>query len=139
MRQGVYSGKMRLYGTSDEQTLIEAFNYATSLATLKRFKEIKALLRKTLPTARRVLGETYDVTLSMRSVYGEALCRDPGATLDDLRKSVATFEEIERTARRVFGGAHLLTRRIERDLRNARETLRAREKQPSPPPPPESV
>ena len=49
-----------------------------------------------------------------------ALCEDPAATLDDLREAVATFEEIERIARRVFGGLHPGTSAIEADLRNSR-------------------
>ena len=59
------------------------------------------------------------------------LYHDPGATLDDLREAVDTLEEIERTARRVLGGAHSLTVDIEGDLRDARAVLhfvlRARE------------
>ena len=50
---------------------------------------------------------------------------DPGATLGDLREAVTTLEEIERTGRRVLGGAHPLTEGIERDLRNARAALGA--------------
>ena len=60
-----------------------------------------------------------------------ALCRDAGATLDDLREALNTLEEIEPTARRVFGGAHPLSSAIEGDLRDARTVLRARET-PSP-------
>ena len=57
--------------------------------------------------------------------------RDATPTLDDLREAVATLAEIERTARRVFGGAHPDTVYIEQSLRNARAKLRARET-PSP-------
>ena len=53
--------------------------------------------------------------------------RYDGATLDDLREAVTTFEETWRIARRVFGGAHPLTALIERDLQQSREALRARE------------
>ena len=80
--------------------------------------------------ARRVLGEGTDITLSLRSIYARALCSDRGATqptLADLREGVTTFEDTERTARRVFGGAHPLTKDIEDDLRAARAALRARE------------
>ena len=61
-----------------------------------------------------------------------ALYEDPDATLDDLREAVTTLEEIEPTARRVFGGAHPLTKTIVETLRDARAALRARET-PSPP------
>ena len=55
--------------------------------------------------------------------YAESLYKDNGATLDDLRESVTTLEDTERTARRVLGGAHPLTTAIECDLRNARAAL----------------
>jgi hypothetical protein len=55
------------------------------------------------------------------------------ATLDDLRESVTTLEETERTGRRVLGGAHPLMASIETALRLSRLGLRAHETQ-SPPP-----
>ena len=63
----------------------------------------------------------------MRSVYAAALCNDTGATLDDVREAVTTLEDAERTARRVFGGAHPLVVGIEESLRKGRAELRARE------------
>ena len=65
----------------------------------------------------------------MRGCYAEALYKDDGATLDDLRESVTTLEDMERTARRVFGGTHPIVETIGRHLRNARAVLRARETQ----------
>ena len=56
-----------------------------------------------------------------------ALYLDPDATLDDLREAVTTLEEVERTARRVFGGAHPTTKVAVMSLEGAREALRARE------------
>ena len=117
---------MRLKGEEHEKTLSAANNYACSLLKLKRFEETKALMRRMMPGAQRVLGED-DLTLKMRGVYALALYEDPGATLDDLREAVATLEDTERTARRVFGGAHPVTTAIERRLRNARAALAARE------------
>ena len=64
-----------------------------------------------------------------RSVYAATFYKDPGATLADLREAVTTFEETESTARRVFGGAHPVVAQMQRDLRNARAALRARETQ----------
>ena len=55
--------------------------------------------------------------------YALALYKDDGATLDDLREAVTTFEETERTARRVFGGAHPLTEQLQVDLGNARDVV----------------
>ena len=78
-----------------------------------------------MPVARRVLGDSNDLTLKMRWSCARALYNDPGATLDDLREAATTLEEIERTARRVLGGAHPLTEAIEESLRRARAALHA--------------
>ena len=56
---------------------------------------------------------------------------DESATLKDVREAVETLENLERTARRVFGGEHPLTGGIEEHLQNARAALRAREMLPS--------
>ena len=77
--------------------------------------------------ARRILGDSHDLTLKMRLVYARALFGDPGATLDELREAVMTLRETERTARRVLGGSHPLTEVIEVRLREARAALAARE------------
>ena len=68
----------------------------------------------------------------MRKIFAEALYRAEGATLDDLREAVATFEETARISRRVLGSTHPTTKGIEVHLRDARAALRARET-PSPP------
>jgi hypothetical protein len=59
-----------------------------------------------------------------------ALYKDASATLDDLCEAVETLEEMERTTRRVLGGAHPTTTGIESTLRKARAILRARETPP---------
>ena len=41
-------------------TVAAANNYASDLISLERFKEAKTVLRKTLPVARRVLGESHE-------------------------------------------------------------------------------
>ena len=104
-----------------------AYNYANTLIALERFEEAKALMRKTMPVAQRVLGESHQLTLRMRGVYAVAFYEDPAATLDDLREAVTTIEETERTARRVFGGTHPLTVEFGRYLQYAQAVLRARE------------
>ena len=113
-----------------EETFREALNYSSSLVDLKRFEVAKALLRKTMPVARRVLGPEHRLAFKMRWVYARALYEDDRATLDNLREAVATLEETERTARRVLGGAHPATEGIEFHLREARAALRARETPP---------
>ena len=109
-------------------TIAAAINYAGSLKRLGQFKEARSLLRKTLPAARRVLGDTHEYVLRTRSLHAEAFYMDAGATLNDLREAVTTLEDTERIARCVLGGAHPLTTGIGEDcLQNARAVLRARE------------
>ena len=118
---------MKLNGEEHERTLRVAYNYSSSLISLKRFEEAKSLVRKTLPVARRVLGESNDITLRMRCNYAIALRNDEGATLDDLREAVTTFEDVGRIAQRVLGGAHPLVVQIEGALQIARGALAARD------------
>ena len=63
----------------------------------------------------------------MRWTYAEALYKDDGATLEDLRESVTTLEDTERIAKRVLGGTHPLATEIEHHLQKSRAALRARE------------
>jgi len=125
LKRDVYSGHVKLNGEGHLDSLGAANNYASSLIRLERFEEVKALLRKTLPVARRVLDESDELALGMRCNYARALYGDPNATLDDLREAVTILGEAGRTARRVFGGAHPLTTWIERELQNSRAALAA--------------
>ena len=113
------------------ETLTAAINYSSALNILGRYGEAKTLLKKVIPAARRVLGPSHEFTFRMMGCYGQALYRDPDATLDGLREAVTTLEETERTARRVLGGGHPITGGIERILQNARAVLAAREGDPS--------
>ena len=127
IKRDVYSGFLKLMGEEDFSTLRAAINYMGSLICLQRSEEAKALYRKTLPVARRVLGESHEMTLGMRTNYAMAFSADPAATLDDLREALTILEETARTARRVFGGAHPSTRNIEGGLRQARARFALRE------------
>jgi len=131
LKQEIYSGRLKLKGIEHLDTNRGAINYATSLVILRRFEEAKALLRRTIPVARRIHGEDHDLTLRLRLTYAMALYEDPAATLDDLREVVTTYEETERTARRVMGGEHPITKVLAHNLPKARATLRARETPPT--------
>ena len=127
MKRDVYSGYLKLDGEEHKETLRAAKNYADSLLRLQHFEDAKALLRKTIPVARRVLGKPNVLTLEMRQNYAEGLYRDPAATFDDLREAVTTLEEVARTARRVLGGNHPFTMGTEERTRILRAALSARE------------
>ena len=127
MRQEIYSGNLKLNGKQNELTLVAANNYAHCLLTLRKCKEAKSLLRKTISVTRRARREGEENTLRLRWNYARALSEDDGVTLDDLREAVTTFEDVERIAQRVVGGAHPLTKLFESHLRRARAALRGRE------------
>ena len=130
IERDVYSGRLKLNGEEYDETLRAANNYTVSLKGLQRFKEAKSLLRKTIPVARRVLGDNDRLTLKMRRIYAQSLYKNDDATLDDLREATTTLEEAEQTARRVFGSAHPLVADFGPTLRDARTALRSRETPP---------
>ena len=123
MRRDVYSGWLELLGEDQEEVIRAANNYASFLVDGERIEEAKSLLLRMVPVARRVLGEGDRLTLTMRWAYAGALYMDEAATLDDLREAVTKLEELERTARRVLGGAHPTTASVEGHLRQARAAL----------------
>ena len=63
----------------------------------------------------------------MRCIYASALYRAENATFDDVREAVATLDELARTTRRVFGGAHPLAVTVAEDLENVQGKLRKQE------------
>ena len=86
------------------------------------------------PPVRRDAIDAAPVTMRLISTRPRmALYKDASASLDDLREAVTTLEDTERIARRVFGGAHPITKAVEVRLRESRAALSARET-PSPPP-----
>jgi tetratricopeptide (TPR) repeat protein len=123
MHQEGYAGHLKLYGEGNRHSLGAAYNLAITLRDLKRFKDAKSLLRKTMPVARRVLGQDDQLTLMIRANYAVALYKDPDATLDDLREAVRTLEATAQTARRVLGAANPTTVMFEKFLRYPRARL----------------
>ena len=103
-----------------------AYNYAVSLNGLERFEEAKSVLRKIIPAARRVLGESHELTFKLTWIYGQVLYGGPAATSENLREAVKTLEEIAQTAQRVLGTTNPITVGIGQSLRQARAVLRAR-------------
>ena len=79
-----------------------------------------------------VIPSTGDmITLKAKQYYAETLYKNVNAgasrrPLDDLREAVTTLEDVERTARRVMGGAHPTTEGIKKELRDVRAALDAR-------------
>ena len=122
----VYSGRVKFHGEEHRSTIIAASNYASSLNRLEHFEEVKLVLHKTMPVARRVLGECDRLTLKMRWTYAMALYMDTGATLDALREAVATLESVAKSWKRVFGQADPETPSLLYTLAAAHKVLAAR-------------
>ena len=80
-------------------------------------------MRRQIPVARRVLGESDVTTLRIMWNYADALYKDPDATLHDLNEAVTTLEETIQPARRVLGNNHPIVLEIGKCLRNSREAL----------------
>ena len=74
----VYHGLMNTLGEEHLDTIGAANNYASSFARRERYAEARSLLRKTMPVARRVLGESHELTLRIRTKYAVALYADDG-------------------------------------------------------------
>ena len=123
MRREQYLHRLKLSGEEDEEGIREALCYALDLIDSSRFEEGKALLHRTMPVARRVLGDTHEYTIRMRWGYARALHNDPSATLENLRDAVETFESVVRLWTRVFGAAHPETPLVQGALEMARKTL----------------
>ena len=123
MQREAYAAKLKLYGEEDIRTIGAAYNVANALLTIDRPEEGKALIRKLTPVARRVLGESHDLTLRIRTCYAISIYGDDSATHDDLREAVNTLDDSERIARRVLGGAHPLTKAIEQSLVETRKRV----------------
>ena len=79
-----------------------------------------------MPTKRPPLSR--DTAAASQNSTALYCCDD--ATLDDLREAVTTLEEVERTARRVLGGAHPLVLALESSIRLSRKALQTREASP---------
>ena len=116
LRREVYSGWLRLHGEEHEVTLTSAGNYGESLVNLGRF-EAKSLLRKLMPVARRVLGESDGVTLKMRWSYARgALQSRRRHARRSPRGRGRRLRRLNRTRGDVLGSAHPFAAQIERNL-----------------------
>ena len=74
--------------------------------------------------AQRVTGDSSDISIGLRTLYAQSVGCDAAATLDDLREAVTTLEDVERTLRRVLGGAHPTTKGVELALGEARKRVK---------------
>ena len=123
IERSLYAQTKAAYGIEAHETLINAHNLASSLASMELYAEAKPFLRKIISRARRSLGDEHDTTLDMRYTYARAMLSDDDATESDFREAVTILEDIERTSRRVFGPDHPIAKRSKEMLQIAREGL----------------
>ena len=119
LQQLVYSGWLKLHGEDNYETLREANNLAATLKKLNRYDEAKSLLLKTMPVARRILGESNELTLTIRWTSAVALRDADRASRDDMVEAVAILKEVLGTSLRMLGTDHPLSVRIRSALRLA--------------------
>jgi len=126
MQRYVYSRSLALYGEEHRDTLVPANSVSNLLVDMRRYEEAKSLLRRTMPVARRIIGENDETTIRLTWQYGQILHRNDATqqtTLDEIRASVAMLGKLARTARRVLGGAHPVVAGIEESLGQSRAAL----------------
>ena len=119
IQRDVYSGWLKLHGEDNYETLREANNLAATLKKLNRYDEAKSLLLKTMPVARRILGESNELTLTIRWTSAVALRDADRASRDDMVEAVAILKEVLGTSLRMLGTDHPLSVRIRSALRLA--------------------
>ena len=74
IERDVYAGRLKVQGEEHPKTLhISQQLRGGPFAVFERFEEAKALVLKTMPVARRVLGDDHNLTLKLRWAYAEAL------------------------------------------------------------------
>ena len=84
MKRDVYSGHLRLNGEEHEYTLAARATPPIPSPLSARRSQVADAQNDARGAA--CFGESHDLTLKMRWIYGLALYRDPNATLDDFAR-----------------------------------------------------
>ena len=104
---------------------VSVHNYALSLLALRRFAEAKRVLRKVAPVARRVLGDSNDLTLSLREDLSRATL-DGESSAEEKRQALQMLEDTVAVMRRVLGPAHPDTLHAQSELKMYRSRRKSR-------------
>ena len=134
VRQRIYDIKKAKLGAKHYETLYSAVNLAASMLHIARKEiarkqfldeqamivQVKGFLREVVSEADDALGSDHLITIRLRQVLGRAI---PGGIQLNDKESLAVanleslniFTELRKTAIRVLGKAHPVTREIEKD------------------------
>ena len=113
-----YAARSRLLGPRDGSTLLAASNLSDRLLAHKLWAEAKQFLSEQIPIFQDVKGPDDTLTLKMRWRYALVLEYEGKRT-----EAVAILEDVERRFRRVLGGSHPVTAKIQCVLGEARDLL----------------
>ena len=123
LRREIYTKRRVLMPPEHPDTPMAALNLANSLIGCGHFAEARKLINETLPTARRVCGDTHDITLGLRYMFPRSIVLDPKATRKDLREAKEELEELLGTTRRIFGNSHPRVELVRTVLETANDRL----------------
>ena len=66
-----------------------------------------------LGVAQQVLGSTHEITLKLRATYADAIrCDMENCSREEMMEAASVLTDVSRTALRVLGAEHPLTREI---------------------------
>ena len=118
--RAVYETRLATYGNSDPDTIISMYNLSASLVKWAEregkpdwFAEARSLTREQIPVAQQVFGPTHEITLKLRATYADAIrCDMENCSREEMMEAASVLTDVSRTALRVLGAEHPLTREI---------------------------
>ena len=122
----VFAGYQTMHGVNSEETIMMAENLCMTLWNNGLLAESRRLAREYLGRARRTLGDHHSVTIGTASRLAEALFRDSASPLEDLVEAEEILAGALKTAQRVHGPAHPMTRQLVDQLSDVRQLLQRR-------------
>ena len=118
--RAIYKTRLATYRNSDPDTISSMYNLSTSLVRWAEeerkpgwFAEARSLTREQIPVAQQVFGPTHEITLKLRATYADAIrCDMENCSREEMMEAASVLTDVSRTALRVLGAEHPLTREI---------------------------
>ena len=115
-----YTCKLLQASSNPVTKLTAAGNLATSLVQTKRYAECKDLCREQIAIAEQHGLGAHKAGINLKDTLASALLEENKFCAEDLREALAILEAIVPMSRRLLGGAHPYTKRMEVTLTAAR-------------------